>query len=172
MAEQQAKSSEMMAEQQTRSAEMMMAMLKQMTVNNSQQLAIQQSNENRKREVHDQKSVIANRISSMAKCLQPQSFKTFTDVKLSDVSISMLSEYFDQVMVFLETVEPQSAGINEYIRKLHMVTFTRGVAMDEQSVALTAQENYLNIRACHTKTEDENPPELSRFNERQRTIVG
>jgi hypothetical protein len=42
--------------------------------------------------------------------------------------------------------------------------------MDEQSVALTAQENYLNIRACNTRTTDENPPELGRFNERQRTI--
>jgi hypothetical protein len=82
----------------------------------------------------------------------------------------MLSEYFDQVMVFLETVEPQSAGINEYVRKLHSCSFTRGVAMDEQSVALTAQENYLNIRACHTRTTDENPPELGRFDERQRTI--
>ena len=170
MAEQQAKSSELIADQQTRSTEMMMTMLNQMTVNNSQQLAIQQSNEDRKKEVHDQKSVIANRISSMAKYLQPPSFKTFTDVNLSDVSISKLSEYFDQVFVFIETVEPQSAYINEYIRKLHMVTFTRGLAMDEQSVALTAQENYRNIRACHTRTEDENPPELSRFNERQRTI--
>jgi hypothetical protein len=79
----------LMSDQQTRSTEMMMTMLNQMTVNNSQQLAIQQSNEDRKKEVHDQKSVIANRISSMAKYLQPPSFKTFTDDNLSVVSISV-----------------------------------------------------------------------------------
>jgi uncharacterized protein YaeQ len=73
-------------------------------------------------------------------------------------------------MVFLETVEPQSAGINAYIRKLHSCMFTRGVAMEEQSVALTAQENYLNVRACYTKDREENPTALENFNKRQRTI--
>jgi hypothetical protein len=102
----------LLAEQQAKSSDMMMAMMKQTTNNNSQQLEIPQAEETRKREVHEQKLGIANQISGMAKCLQPQSFKDFTHTKLSDVTISKLSTYLDQVMVFLETVEPQSAGIN------------------------------------------------------------
>jgi hypothetical protein len=50
----------LLAEQQAKSSEMMMAMIKQMTDNNSQQLEIQQAEEARKREVHEQKSGIAN----------------------------------------------------------------------------------------------------------------
>jgi hypothetical protein len=64
----------LLAEQQAKLSDMMMAMMTQMTSNNSQQLEIQQAEETRKREVHEQKSGIANRISGMAKCLQPQSF--------------------------------------------------------------------------------------------------
>jgi hypothetical protein len=65
----------------------------------------------------------------------------------------------DQVMVFLETVEHQTVGIHTYIRKLHLCAFTRGHAIEEQSIALTAQDNYKNIRALHTREEDENPPD-------------
>jgi hypothetical protein len=78
----------------------------------------------------------------MAKCLQSQSFKAFTEEKLSDVTIHTLSLFMDQVMVFLETVEHQTVGINTFIRKLHQCTFTRGHATDEQSIALIAQEHY------------------------------
>jgi hypothetical protein len=42
----------LMAEQQTKSTDMMMTMMKQMINNNTQQLAIQQAEGNRKREVH------------------------------------------------------------------------------------------------------------------------
>ena len=106
----------------------------------------------------------------MSKCLQPQNFKDFTTHKLGDVPINKLMKYMDQVMAFLETVEPQSAHVNAYIRKLHSCTFTRGVEVEHQSVALSAQDNYLNIRACYTRENDMNPPELENFNARQRTI--
>jgi hypothetical protein len=42
--------------------------------------------------------------------------------------------------------------------------------MEEQSIALTAQDKHLNVRACYTKDKEENPPALENFNERQRTI--
>ena len=156
----------LLAEQQKQSSDMMMRMMVQMTTNNAKQLEIQQAEEDRKKEQYELKTGIANRISSMSKCLQPQNFKDFTTHKLGDIPIPKLMKFMDQVMSFLETVEPQSAHVNAYIRKLHGCTFTRGVEVEHQSVALSAQDNYLNIRACHTREEDMNPPELANFNQR------
>ena len=97
----------LLAEQQKQSSDMMMRMMVQMTTNNAKQLEIQQAEEDRKKEQYELKTGIANRISSMSKCLQPQNFKDFTTHKLGDVPIPKLMKYMDQVMAFLETVEPQ-----------------------------------------------------------------
>ena len=160
----------LLAEQQKQSSDMMMRMMSQMTTNNAKQLEIQQADEDRKKEQYDLKTGIANRISLMSKCLQPQNFKDFTKHPIGEVPVTKLMKFMDGVMSFLETVEPQSARVNTYIRKLHGCTFTRGMETEPQSVALSAEENYLNIRACHTKEKDRDPPALENFSQRERKI--
>ena len=59
----------LLAEQQKQSSDMMMRMMVQMTTNNAKQLEIQQADEDRKKEQYELKTSIANRISSMSKCL-------------------------------------------------------------------------------------------------------
>ena len=55
----------------------------------------------------------------MAKCLQPQSFKAFSDEKLSEVTIHTLSLFMDQLMVFLE---PGGISLEELRRcRLHIL---------------------------------------------------
>lgn len=105
----------LLAEQQAQSSDLMMRMMAQMTTNNAKQLEIQQAEEERKKEQYELKTGIANRISSMSKCLQPQNFKDFTTHKLGDVPINKLMKYMDQIMAFLETVELQSAHVHVYI---------------------------------------------------------